>query len=71
MTQAIIQAEIEATKAAIMEVRDVDILVNFARPLHTLCRSDCPVLKLFDWKATDKYQELCYLEIKVKKTFYN
>ena len=42
-----------AAKAAIMAVREVDNLVNNARPIHTMPRSGSPVLRepMFDWKV--------------------
>ena len=42
--QAIMQAVIEATKAAIMVAREADNLVCSARPIHTMPRSGGPLL---------------------------
>ena len=68
MTETIMQSEIKATKAAIMAVTGVDKPVNITRPVHTALRSGSPALKQpkFDWKAAEKYQELCNFEIEVK-----
>ena len=45
MTQAITWAAIEAVKAAIIAVREVDNPVNNARQLHTMSRSGNPTLR--------------------------
>ena len=39
MTQVITQAAIDATRAEIMADREVDTLVNNAKPIHTVSRS--------------------------------
>ena len=51
------QATTEASKAAIIAVREAGNPVNSAKPVHTKPRSDCPALRqpTFDWKAADKY----------------
>ena len=60
-----------AAQVAMMAVREADNLGNNDRPLHTIPRSSDPEKsqQTFDWKATDKYQELCYFEIEVKNIF--
>ena len=45
MTQAIIQAATEATKAAIKTIREADIPVNNNRPTHAAPRSGGFALK--------------------------
>ena len=71
MTQARTEAAIEVTKAVIMAVRKVDTCVNNARPIHTVPISGDPILcqPTFDWKATDKDQEIFNFEVKVKNIF--
>ena len=71
MTKKTTQASIKASRAAIMAVREADNPVNYAGQVHTMSRSNGPVLRhpVFDWKATDKYQELCNFEIEVKNIF--
>ena len=71
MTQAIMQAEIEATEANNMVVREADSLVSYARPVHAASGSGGPAVKeaTFHWKAADKCQELCNFDIEVKRTF--
>ena len=71
MTHAIMQAVIEATKAAIMAIREADNLVNNARPVHTGPRSGSLALKqsTSDCKGPNKYQELCTFEKEIKKIF--
>ena len=63
MTQAIMQAAIEATKAAIIMVREVDNLVGNAKPIHTMASIKTTNVWL---KTLDKYQELYNFEIEVK-----
>ena len=69
MTHAIMQAVIEAAKGEIMVVRVADNTVNNARPIHTTPRLGGPAFKqsTFDWKARDKFHELCSFETEVKK----
>ena len=43
--QAIMQAAIEATKAAVMVAREADNIVSSARPIHTMPRSGGPLLR--------------------------
>ena len=71
MTQAILQATIEATKADIMAVRKANNPVNNAKSLHTVPRSWGPILKqqTLEWKVADKYQQLYNFKIDVKNTF--
>ena len=59
MTQVIMQAANEATKASVMVLNEADNPVDNARPIHTRPRSIGPVLRqpMFDFKAPDKYQE--------------
>ena len=45
MTQAIVQAEIEAVKALIIAVREADNLFNSAIPLHTMPKSGSPAVR--------------------------
>ena len=45
IAQAIIQAGIEATKAAIMVVREADNMINNARSIHTMPTSVWPNAK--------------------------
>ena len=68
MTEASSQAVIEATKAAIMIVREAEILISNARTLQATSQMGSPPLKqqMFDWKAPDKYNELCNFKIEVK-----
>ena len=58
--QEIKQAVTEATKVALMAVREVDDPVIAARPVQVMPKTDIPGLKLptFDWKATEKCHEL-------------
>ena len=71
MTHAMMKAAIAGAKAAIMTVREADNLVSNARPLHTTPRLGSPALRqqMFDWKARDKYQELCNFPLEVKNIF--
>ena len=71
MTQMIMQAAIKGTKSVIMVVREADNLVNNAKPIQAMPRSSSPVLRqpTFDWKASNKYQELCSFEIETKNIF--
>ena len=68
MVQVIIQEENEAAKAAIMEVREADNLVNSSRPIHPMPTLWGSVVRqlMFDWKVADKWQDLCNFEIGVK-----
>ena len=54
-----------------MMVREADNLVNSARPIHTVPGLGSLTLRqpTFDWKAADKYQELCNFETEVKNIF--
>ena len=63
------QTATEATKAQKMAVREADNVVNSAISIHTTWRLGGSVLRqsMFDWKATEMYQELCILETEVKK----
>ena len=45
VSQAIMQPAIEATKAAILVVREADNAVKSARPIDTTLRSGHPVLR--------------------------
>ena len=62
------QTVTEATKAAIIAVREVDHPFNNARPKHKTPRSGGPALgqPTFNWKTIDKYHEVYNFEIKVK-----
>ena len=55
MTQAIMQAAIEATKAAIMAVRGADNLVNNARSIDTMPILHSQALRqpMIEWKGID------------------
>ena len=55
------QAATKAIKAAMMAVREAVIPISNARPIYTLPRSSNPASRqpIFDWKAIEKYQELC------------
>ena len=72
MTHVIMQALIEADKAAIMPISEVDNTVSNARPVHAMPRSVSPTLNehTFDWRVAEKYQELCNFETEVKRTFF-
>ena len=61
------QVATEATKTAVIAAREAETLVNNVRPTGS------PTLKqpIFDWKAPDKYHELCNFETKVKNIFSN
>ena len=67
MTQAIMQVAIEATKAVVMAVIEVDNPVNNARPIHVMPRSGILALRqpTLAWNVADKFQELCNFEIDV------
>ena len=71
MTQAIMKAAIEATKVEVMTVREADNPANDARPIHTIPRLGVAALgqSTFDWKTTDRYQELCNFKTEVKSIF--
>ena len=71
VTQEIMPTALEATKAAIMAMGEAENPVKNTRPLHAAPRSGDPALKqpIFDYNATEKYQELCNIEIKVKNIF--
>ena len=71
MTWTTIQAVTNATKAAIMSVREADNPNNSARPLHTVPRTGDLVLKqpIFYWKVAGKYQETCNFEIEICNNF--
>ena len=57
MAQAIMQAIIKATKAAIIVIWEADNPVNNARSVHITPRSGSAALNTttFDWKAEDKF----------------
>ena len=59
ITQVITQEVIEATKAAIMAVREADNPVDNARPIHTMPRSGMPVLQqpMFDHAVKKQEQK--------------
>ena len=69
--QVIMKGVIEATKAAVIAVREADNPVTNARQIHTTPKSSSPALRepTFDWKATNKCQDLRIFEIGVKNTF--
>ena len=54
--QVIMQAAIEATISARIEVTKADLNVNNARVMHAMARSSSPTLwqPTFDWKGADK-----------------
>ena len=54
MPQAVTQAVIEGTKAAILAIREADHLVNNDRQVHTVPRSGGQVLK--QQHLTEKWQ---------------
>ena len=58
MAQARKKAANEATKAAIMVVREAENTINNPRPVHTATTSSNLALKqsTFDWTVADKYQ---------------
>ena len=66
MTQAITQAAIEATKAAIMAVREMEIPVNTARPVPAMPKTSGTLLRqpMLDWKSPDMYLEFLNLRSK-------
>ena len=70
MTQAITQAAIEATKVAIMAVREVEGPIE-SRPVHVVPRKRWPALRqpTFDWKAQNKYKHLNNFKIEVRNIF--
>ena len=54
------QAAIEVAKAAIMAVREAENPVNNTRLVYTTrLRHSALRQPVFDWKATNKHQELC------------
>ena len=57
MIQAITQAAIEAAKAEIMSVKEIENPVKTAISVQVMPRTGSPALKqsTFDWKAADKY----------------
>ena len=71
MPRDIMQAAIEAVKATIMAIREVDNLISNARLVRMEPRSGGPALKqpIFDWKAANKYLELSNFELEVKNMF--
>ena len=68
MIQVKMPAVIEATKAAIMTIKEAYNSVNNARLVHRAWRLGNLALKqpMFDWKMADKYQELCNFETEAK-----
>ena len=70
MTSAITQAAIQATKAAIMAVREAEAPAKHGRPLHIVPRGSGLALRQppFHWKAQDKYNELNNFKINVRNT---
>ena len=71
MMWAISQAVMKAAQVVIMAVREAEIPANTTRPALAMPKTGGPVLKqpTFDWKAIDKYIELCNFEIEVKTSF--
>ena len=71
MTQAIIQAVIEAAKTVTMAIIEANNPISNTRPVHATPRSGGPTQKhlTFEWKLADKYQELCNFKIEVKNIF--
>ena len=71
MTEAITKVAIEAAKAVIIAVRELDIMANSVRPMHTVPRSDNLTVHQpnFNKKTADKYQELRNFEIVIKNIF--
>ena len=71
MTQAITKTAIEAAKAAIMAVGEAEVSAKSRRPAHAVLRASGPALKklTFEWKAQDKYNELCSIKITIRNTF--
>ena len=71
MTLLIMQAVIEAVKAAIIAGREADNLNSNAKPMHAILRSGSPALRqlALEWKVTDKYQELCHFKVEVKDIY--
>ena len=71
LTQTIMQAAMEATKAVLMVVREAETLAGNARPIQKVPRMGGPALKqpTFDWKIPDKYHELCNFKIEIKNIF--
>ena len=63
-----IQAATEAAKAAIMAVEEAENPVNSSKPVQGIPRTSGPAQKqpIFDWKVTDKHQEVQNFEIEVK-----
>ena len=58
---AIVQAAIEAAKAAIMAVREAETPVSNVRPIQRTLRMGGPTLKQTTLKEPGKYHELCNL----------
>ena len=58
--QNMMQAIIEAAKVAMMAVKEAENPVTAARSVQVMLGTSGPLLRqpTFDWKASDKYQEL-------------
>ena len=69
MTKAIMQAAMEAAKAAIMVIKEAENSVSTAKPIQMMPKTGDLALKqpIFDWKVPDKYQELQNIKIEVEK----
>ena len=71
MTQCVTQAETEATKAAMMVVREVEGPADSRRPVHAVPSAGGTVLRQssFDWIAQGKYNGCKKFKIKVRNIF--
>ena len=71
MTQVITQAAIEAAKMEILIVRETEVLTKVRKVMHAAPRVSRPSLKqpTFNWKVTDKYDELIIFEMDVRNIF--